>query len=72
MLKLLGQYIKENFKLPEEILTTYPQMDVDGLNYQNSVFHVNEYDYSQFIDAIFVEPNPDLIRNDFFYRIDSE
>ena len=65
-------YYTFNFKLPEEILTTYPQMDVDGLNYQNSVFHVNEYDYSQFIDAIFVEPNPDLIRNDFFYRIDSE
>lgn len=61
-----------DFKLPEEILATYPQMDVDGLNYQNSFFYINEYDYYQYLNAIFVEPNPELLRDRMFYRIDSE
>lgn len=65
-------YYTFDFKLPEEILATYPQMDVDGLNYQSSFFHVNEYDYYQYLNAIFVEPNPELLRDRMFYRIDSE
>ena len=57
------------FKLPEEILTTYPQMDIEGLNYQNSTFHFNAYDYQEFLNASFAQPNPEMLHDHEFYLI---
>ncbi|MBO0352379.1 hypothetical protein LDL77_06685 [Flagellimonas marinaquae] len=65
-------YYTFEFKLPDEILTTYPKMDIEGLNYESSFFHLNEYDYNGFLNATFVNPNPELLRDQHFYRIDSE
>ncbi len=64
-------YYTFNFKLPEEILEAYPDMNIDGLNYENSFFHLNEYDYRGFLNASFVQPNPELLRDYRFYKIDN-
>ncbi|MDC6385057.1 hypothetical protein D2V93_14245 [Flagellimonas taeanensis] len=65
-------YYTFEFKLPEEILTAYPEMDIEGLNYESSFFHLDNYDYYQFLNASFVDLNPEMLRDRTFYRIDSE
>jgi len=50
-------------ELPSEIIATYPDLDTQNLNYVGASFYVNQYSYLDFINANFVEPNPDLTRN---------
>jgi len=56
-------------EIPEEILNSYPNLDIKNINYGSSTFYLDELTYQEFLDASFVQPNTNKLRNHESIRI---